>query len=95
MNTTPYIVLSAVMGAAAVLLHFGSVFLDGRIGALSYFINLAVHLSLFVSLFLSGADFDMLVLVFMISVCLYVSIYFVRYRIMATGKNEREKEDER
>ena len=81
MDTTTYIILSAVLGVFALAIHIPSVFSGGWVATVCTFFNILVHLCAFFTMFLSGAKLDLLVLAFMASVAVYAVLSFVKHRL--------------
>ena len=89
-------VIIAVIGCAICTLHLASGLLRGRVAtALAYF-NLILHVTLFGLLMLSGAEEEMCLLAFMISLFVFVSVRYLRHELSLRRKTgEKTTSDEK
>ena len=74
-------VLSAIIiGTLIIVLHFLCCLINGGITRILAYLNIALHLALFVLLFLSGADFEFVVCCFMASTLIYSLLSYVSHK---------------
>ena len=75
-----FIIISSGLGTCALFLHILRLVLKNRVKTVLRFTNLVLHILLFVSLFLSGATLDIILLVFMALATVYFLIEYILYK---------------
>ena len=81
------VISAIVIGALIIVLHFLCCLFNGGITRILSYLNIVLHLILFVLLFLSGADFEFVVCCFMASTLIYSLLSYVAYK---RGKVDEE-----
>ena len=81
-------VLFCVCAAFAIALHVASTFFKGKAAMAATYVNVVLHLGIFVLLFFAGAGLDLAVATFMASVAIYLALSYAFYLV---SKREAEK----
>ena len=86
-SNTP-LVLACVVGGLILGAHVGAALLEGLLARVIAFVSIALHLCLFVLLFLAGAEMSLMVLAFMASLFAYTLIGYLSYLIKGGRADE-------
>ena len=92
MDTTTYIVLSAVLGTFALVIHIPSVFSHGWVATVCTIFNILVHLAFTLTMFLAGAKLDILTLSIMASIAVYSVLSYIGHSLARRTATDKEGE---
>ena len=81
-------VLFIITALLATALHIGSVVLKKKTAEILTYVNLGLHIALIFELMALKASFELMTLVFMISLFVYLAASFISYKIRRKEKTE-------
>ena len=89
---TLYTVLGVMMGAICAL-HLLSAMGRGVMARIEQYANIFLHILLFAALLLLGVSIEITVLIFTVSLFVFVSVRYIRYRISEGRKGSTRGDD--
>ena len=84
---------SIIILGVAILLHIATQIIDGILAKILAFVNIALHISLFIPLILDAVPIEEAVLAYTASAFFYTAASYVRHLIATRNAGEGERDD--